>query len=392
MRVLAVTHYFATNGYGIEMIAARINERLRARGYQVRWLASTAQNRVTRSFPSGEDEVGIPSWDGIRQATDLAFPLFAPWRLARIAREVRKADVVHLHEAFYPLNQAVLWIALVLRRPVVITQHIADMPIAGVLRGNAVRLANLVMTRPAFACADRIVYYSRRTQAHFAHLSRDKGVFIANGCDTDLFHPVAREEAAALRRELALPPDGVLALFVGRFIEKKGLPLLRELAAAQPSVHFVFVGSGPLDPRAWNLPNVVVHSAVPQPSLPRFYQASDMLLLPSVGEGLPLVVQEATCCGVPVLISREILDACPELAPFAYDAGEGGGRLSATFAAFLARPEPRDCARERAAFARSLWSWERCGDAYAEIFRSLVPQSRAGEGPLGAGGMAEEGR
>ena len=53
--------------------------------------------------------------------------------------------------------------------------------------------------RPAFACADRVVYYSRRTQAHFAHLSRGKDAFVWNGCDAELFHPVAHEEAAALR-------------------------------------------------------------------------------------------------------------------------------------------------------------------------------------------------
>jgi hypothetical protein len=39
LRVLVVTHYFATNGYGIESIAAKINGLLRARGYRVRWLA-----------------------------------------------------------------------------------------------------------------------------------------------------------------------------------------------------------------------------------------------------------------------------------------------------------------------------------------------------------------
>jgi phosphatidylinositol alpha-1,6-mannosyltransferase len=378
VRVLVVTHYFATNGYGIEGIAAKLNELLRARGCSVRWLAATAQNRVTRSFPSCDDEIGVPCWDGIRQATDLAWPLFAPWRLPRIVREVRRADVVHLHEAFFPLNQAVLWIAVLLRRPIVITQHIADMPIGGVMRGNAVRLANLLMTRPAFAFANRVVYYSRRTQAHLAHLSRGKDSFIANGCDTERFHPVSREAAATIRRELGLAANGVLALFVGRFIEKKGIARLRELAVAHPDVNFVFVGDGPLDPVTWNLPNVVVRAPVPQAELSRYYQASDALLLPAVGEGLPLVVQEACCAGVPPVVSREILDACPELAPFAYDAGAGGRALSATFATFLTQKEPGDRAAARAAFSKQIWSWDLCGDSYAEIFHSLVTQNRTG--------------
>ena len=62
-RILCVTHYFATNGYGIESVAAKLNEVLRARGCRVRWIASSAENRVTRSHPSGagrdRDPVGM---------------------------------------------------------------------------------------------------------------------------------------------------------------------------------------------------------------------------------------------------------------------------------------------------------------------------------------------
>jgi glycosyltransferase involved in cell wall biosynthesis len=392
VRVLTVTHYFATNGYGIEGIAAKLNDLLRARGFPVRWLASRAVNRVTRSLPSGPHEIGIPSWDGIREATDLAWPLFGPWQLPRIAREVRRAEVVHLHEAFFPINQVVLWLAVFFRRPIVITQHIADMPIGSALRGNAVRLANLVMTRPAFARATRIVYYSRRTQEHFTHLSRGKDAFVWNGCDSDLFQPVSQDEAIALRAELDLPTNGVLALFVGRFIEKKGLPLLRRLAADNPTISFAFVGNGPLDPRGWELPNVSVRDAVPQVSLRRYYQTADVLLLPAVGEGFPLVVQEACCCGVPVVVSREVLDACPELAPFAYEAGDAGARLAEAFTAFLAHPEPVERAHERATIAKNLWSWERCGDAYAEIFRTVVAEHRHAGKQYPDGQMAEESR
>jgi glycosyltransferase involved in cell wall biosynthesis len=382
MNILTVTHYFATNGAGVESIAGRLNELLRARGHDVRWIASHAMNRVTRSFPQGESEIGIRSWDGIREATDLAFPVFGPWSLPRIVREVRRCDVVHLHEAFYPLQQAVLWIAFLLRRPVVITQHIADMPIRGMLRGNAVRLANLVMTRPAFAVAQRIVYETRRTQRHFESWSRNKDVFIPNGCDAELFRPATPDEVIATRRALDLPAEGMLALFAGRFIEKKGLHHVREVALKHPEVNFVLIGSGPVEPRVWNAPNVTVRNPVPLHELRQFYWAADVLVLPSVGEGLPLVVQEASCCGVAPMISTEIVEAAPELKPFAFDAGPGGTRLAAAFDSFLGLGGAQSRRHDLAALARSLWSWQRCGDTYVEVLASAVARRAPSIAPL----------
>ena len=372
IKILTVTHYFATNGYGIESVAAKLNELLRARGCSVRWIAAHATNRVTRSFPSGDFEIGIRSWDGIREATDLAWPVFAPWSLPRIVREVRECNVVHLHEAFYPLQQAVLWVARLLGRPVVITQHIADMPIGGPLRGNAVRLANAVMTRPAFAMAQRIVYESRRTQKHFARWSRGKDEFVPNGCDTDWFVPPSADEVTIARRTLGIPVSGTVALFAGRFIEKKGLARIRKVAASHPEAHFVIIGSGTVDPQSWNLSNVDVRTPVPLRQLRQFYHAADVLILPSVGEGLPLVVQEACCCGLVPMVSREIIEAAPEIASFAYDAGEGGNGLLKAFDEFLERSQPHASAREVAAIARSLWSWERCGDEYLRILGEVA--------------------
>ena len=127
----------------------------------------------------------------------------------------------------------------------------------------------------------------------------------------------------------------------------------------------------PLDPRSWQLANVIVRDPVPPDYLRRYYQASDVLLLPSVGEGLPLVVQEASCCGVAPLISSEIIEAAPEFEPFAHDAGAAGQDILASFAALMARPESHERRTERARYARELWSWDRCGDAYTEMFRSL---------------------
>ena len=55
-----------------------------------------------------------------------------------------------------------------------------------------------------------------------------------------------------------------------------------------------------------------VHRNLSQAELPPLYQAADLLVLPSVGEGFPLVVQEAMACGTPALVGDETAAGCPE--------------------------------------------------------------------------------
>lgn len=43
---------------------------------------------------------------------------------------------------------------------------------------------------------------------------------------------------------------------------------------------------------------------VPRPDLQREYQAADLLAFPTLGDGFGLVMQEAMCCGTPVLTTR----------------------------------------------------------------------------------------
>jgi len=47
--------------------------------------------------------------------------------------------------------------------------------------------------------------------------------------------------------------------------------------------------------------------------MPECYQAADCFLLPSHGEGLPLAVQEAAACGLPIVVSEDEIYARPLL-------------------------------------------------------------------------------
>ncbi|MFZ4779700.1 MAG: glycosyltransferase, partial [Terrimicrobiaceae bacterium] len=194
MNILTVSHYFNSNGAGVEIVAGLIRAQLQKRGCNVRWLAARVDNGVSYSYPPDKDCVAIPMWDGIRAATDLAWPIPPPSSFGEFHREVEHADIIHLHEPFYPACQMAFWLAMLSHKPLVITQHIADMPVAGFMRRNAVTLANLLLTRPAHRLAKSVVFVSERSRRLFYTSAKGKDALIYNGCDTFLLHCVKDAE------------------------------------------------------------------------------------------------------------------------------------------------------------------------------------------------------
>src|SRR5208337_3068589 len=138
-----------------------------------------------------------------------------------------------------------------------------------------------------------------------------------NGVDTGLYRTLgAAETKAGLRREYDLPESGPVILFVGRFVEKKGISAMKRMAELRPDWTWAFAGWGPLDPSSWNAANVRVFSELRGPSMAALYRACDLFVLPSTGEGFPLVVQEALASGLPVVCGTDTLGADPAMKAF----------------------------------------------------------------------------
>jgi glycosyltransferase involved in cell wall biosynthesis len=373
-RLLTVSNFFDSHRGGLEIVAGRLARELAGRGFDVTWLAS---NATPPPADARLTAVGVGAWNVAERRLGVPWPVLSPAAVARIWREVRAADAVLLHDALYMSSVVTFLAAKAHRKPLAIIQHIGQIPYRSALLRGIMALANRLVAAPLLSGADQVVFISQFVRAFFARLRfRAPPRLVFNGVDTDVFRLAGPEQRAAARRRFGL--DGPVALFVGRFVEKKGVAVLRLAAAARPDVTFAFAGWGVLDPASWGLANVRVFSDLAGAGLAELYRASDVFVLPSQGEGFPLVVQEALACGLPVVCGAESTGADAEAARLLRGVVVEGRDQPAVAAevlramdAALAEERPGDGAA-RAEFVRRRYAWSAAADRYAELIRGLL--------------------
>lgn len=134
------------------------------------------------------------------------------------------------------------------------------------------------------------------------------------GIDLERFRPLPRSEA---RARLGLPADTPILLWVGRVERLKGLEILLDAVAGleRSDAHLLIVGgderAAPLcaeleaQARALGIADRITFTgAVDHASLPWYYSAADICVVPSFYESFGLVAVEAMACGTPVVASR----------------------------------------------------------------------------------------
>jgi phosphatidyl-myo-inositol dimannoside synthase len=372
MRVLLVTHYYSEHRGGVEIVAGELSERLSRRGDSIVWMAS----KPSSAAPSqGISRIPMRTWNITERLLGFPYPLWGPIGLIRLCGQVRRCDLVHLHDSLYLGNVVAYLCARLFRKPVVVTQHVGLVPYSRRLLRYLLAFANHTLARMVLGGCSRCIFISQKVQDYFTWFVRFRRdpLFIPNGVATAAFRPAGIDERCRLRADRDLPADRPVMLFVGRFVEKKGLQILRSLAERFPGCEWVFIGWGQENPASWKLPNVRCLGSMGREELIPYYQSADLLVLPSVGEGFPLVVQEALACGTPALISTDTAMGIPGIESIVFVSDIQLEEFTRTLGEILSAPVELQARRDVVAeYARRNWDWDVCADQYHELFRELV--------------------
>jgi glycosyltransferase involved in cell wall biosynthesis len=368
LRILIVSHYALPHLGGIEIAADGLARTLQARGHTIVHVASNA-TRGEPIAPLPYPVHRVRAFNGFEEKLHVPYPLFGPGLGRAVRRESARADVVHAHGLLYQGTLASLAIAR-RRVPVVVTEHVGHVPYDNPLLDRAEAAALSTLGRAAARSASAVIALNEGVETLVRRLApRTLVRRIANGVDVTAYRPADARERDALRAQYGWDATPRV-LFVGRLVEKKGLPLaLSAHAAARDAWRLVVVGPGA--PPADVPENVELLGPRPRSEVARLYRAADAFLLPSRGEGFPVTAQEAVASGLPAVLLDdpnygEYLDdrrAALRTSP------PDAQMLAAVVSQALADPATREHA---VAHASTRFSWEASAAAHEALYARLA--------------------
>ena len=162
------------------------------------------------------------------------------------------------------------------------------------------------------ACANFFVSKALETLARDTITAEMRADVLYNGANSD-FREMTEEERKQLRLAYNIPCASRVVTFVGRFEPVKNVILLPTIFAAikqksSDEVFFMTIGDGEQysqvnDAMTAAGVDCLMLGAKPSEEMPALLNCTDLLVLPSSREGMPLVVIEALQCGANVVAS-----------------------------------------------------------------------------------------
>jgi glycosyltransferase involved in cell wall biosynthesis len=239
---------------------------------------------------------------------------FYPWR---VKREAKRADLVHVldHSYAHMIEKAG-------RRPVVVTVHdlmpvvVLRSPTEGWREGwrEGMRARFLRQALKSLRQADAYIVGTDWLKRELATwLGNDKNIHVVPfGVDRAFFSESTTGGRERWRRDWRIPEDAFVVLHVGSTVDRKNLPLVIQTVARlrqETDAYLLQVGGrftseqeqliDRLDLRRY----VRSVAAADETTLRRAYRVADVLLFPSLYEGVGFPVLEAFASGLPVVTS-----------------------------------------------------------------------------------------
>lgn len=306
MKILVITHEYPPVGGGGGHVAKDLCEGLSTLGHQIKIITADLLGGVSEESDLNEQKFGLIRVPSLRRDPARAsMPAMISFIISSVIKGfllIRKwkPDLIHVH--FAVPSGPIAWILSKLTGiPYVITIHLGDIP--GGTPNKTDRWFRFIqpLTYPVWRRAERIIAVSSFSRQLAIKHYRVPIDVIHNGVDLSLYQS----------GEITVnhPPKIV---FAGRFVPQKNpLTVIRTLAELKDlEWELVMMGNGELFEQVKD--EVLLNGLGERVKLPgwvtpaevkREFLSSDILFMPSLSEGLPVVGVQALASGLALIVS-----------------------------------------------------------------------------------------
>lgn len=215
-----------------------------------------------------------------------------------------KIDLIHAHGARVNFWGSIA--ALLTGIPIISTEHNIDLWRQDTFSFNMIDKFTFFINKIRIGVSPAVC-----KMLYKQGINSDKIVCIENGIDVDRFN--CKFNKIAKRDEFKVPIEAKIIGTIGRLTEQKGHIYLIESAAhflnVFPSSIILIVGDGPLmetlkkQVKKLDIENKVIFAGH-RDDIPEIMSIIDIFVLPSITEGLPLVLLEAMAAKKPIVASN----------------------------------------------------------------------------------------
>ena len=231
--------------------------------------------------------------------------------------QLKNFDIVHLHYPFYFGGEIVYLNSKIQKQKYIITYH-QDVEYKGIMnlvpKIHFITLANLIINQASKICVTSFDHARNSFIKEIVKKNPQKIIEIPNGVDINRFNPEV--DGSSIKKKHRISNEKVI-LFVGALDKAhyfKGVDFLLSSFARlrDHETRLLIVGDGELKKNYELLSRkmgirerIIFAGKVSHEELPKYYSASDLLVLPStsVGEIFGIVLLEAMASGKPVIAS-----------------------------------------------------------------------------------------
>lgn len=317
-KVLHVTPFFPPDKGGIAYLVENLCLELSKYENEITIISATKNNNEKTQMANGTiniikiHSVYFPGWP-YSTLRSFSFPLDLGLKFMQLIKN-ENYDIIHVHGHHYPISWFAIYYGSRKKIPILLSIHGMYALNPKSLGGKSAleEIFNKIILRWLLSRCDIVIGGTSRIIDYVKKYSNPRTTFskIPNGVNTEKFTSNIHNKKK-YRIKYNLKEGSVVVLFIGRFEEVKGIleftKAVQMLVEKHPNFEVVIVGDGKLHSDVSSIVKsreIQILSWAPPETIHEIYLASDIFVLSSKFEALPLTILEAMNAKLHIIYSH----------------------------------------------------------------------------------------